>query len=553
MASNAAEPSPPVGVTADDIENQQNGGERNGEQKPTAHMQGWALASLTFAFMAICFVLALDNTILATAIPQITSDFQSLNDIGWYGSSYLIAQMALLPTCGRLYAFYNIKWVYCTSLVVFELGSVVSAVAPNSMALIIGRAVSGMGAAGLVSGTPTILSYCVPLKKQAKLSPIILGLYSAGSAIGPLVGGSITDSKTLTWRFIFWLNLPFGAVGLALIWFSLRKPPPAVKGGLPWMDKIRQLDIPGATLLLGATSCLNLALQWGGIIHPWSNPNVFGCLIGFGLLFISFMCLQARGKETATIPLRIFRSRTVAASCGFMMLVQVAIVLHSYYWPIYFQSVRNTSARDSGIFLLPIIVSNSLGTICAGWVSSKFGHYVPLMWIGAPVLAVGGGLYQLVHSESPRGQWIAFQIVSGLGYGMCSQMPILAVQVVLGKADVPTGLVTIMFFQMLGGALAPSVGQNLFTDALLRLLGRVEGIDGAAVVAAGAGEFRKIVPPELLDAVVDAFNSALKNVFWVALATPALAWVVSWAMEWRQIPNSKSPTTEAPAEEVSKK
>jgi MFS family permease len=115
--------------------------------------------------------------------------------------------MALLPTCGRLYSFYNIKWVYCTSLIIFEVGSVVAAVAPNSMALIIGRAVSGLGAAGLVSGTTTISSYCIPLRKQAKLLPVVLGLYSVGSAIGPLVGGAITDSKTLTWRFIFWLNL----------------------------------------------------------------------------------------------------------------------------------------------------------------------------------------------------------------------------------------------------------------------------------------------------------------------------------------------------------
>ena len=114
----------------------------------------------------------------ATAIPQITDAFQSLNDIGWYGSSYLIAQMALLPTCGRFYAFYNIKWVYCLSLLIFELGSVISALAPNSMALIIGRAVSGVGAAGIVSGTTTILSYCVALKTQAKLSPIVLGMYS---------------------------------------------------------------------------------------------------------------------------------------------------------------------------------------------------------------------------------------------------------------------------------------------------------------------------------------------------------------------------------------
>ncbi|KAF7128713.1 hypothetical protein CNMCM5793_003564 [Aspergillus hiratsukae] len=486
--------------------------------------------------MSICLVLAIDNTILATAIPHITSDFQSLNDIGWYGSSYLIAQMALLPTCGRLYAFYNIKWVYCISLAVFEIGSIVSAVAPNSMALIIGRAVSGLGAAGL-----------------AMLSPIVLGMYNIGSAIGPLVGGSITDSKVLTWRFIFWINLPFGAVGLVLVWFTLRKPPPAVKGDLPWGQKLRQLDLLGATLLLGATSCLNLALQWGGIVYLWSDAKVFGCLIGFGLLLITFLCLQFRGKESSNIPLRIFRSRTVSASCGFMMLVQVAIVLQSYFWPIYFQSVRNTNARDSGINLLPLIVSNSLGTLCAGSIASRFGHYLPFMWFGPLVLATGGGLYQLVRADSPRGHWIGVQILSGLGYDSCSQMPILAVQVVLSKPDIPTGLVVIMFFQMLGGALAPSVGQNLFTDGLLRNLSKVQGIDGAAIVVAGASGFREIVPPEPMNAVVDAFNSALRNVFWVALATPALAWITSWAMEWRQLPDSKRQVTQPPAEEVVEK
>jgi hypothetical protein len=172
------------------------------------------------------------------------------------------------------------------------------------------------------------------------------------------------------------------------------------------------------------------------------------------------------------------------------------------------------------------------------------------MWVGAPVMAVGGGLYQLIHPKSPAGQWVVFQILSGLGYGVCSQIPILAVQVVLNKADIPTGLVAVMFFQMLGGALAPSIGQNLFTDALLRLLRRVEGIDAEAVVAAGAGDFGRIVPPELLDAVVEAFNSALQHVFWVGLAAPAFAWFLSWAMEWRQIPNTRSPATEAPAVQV---
>ncbi|ROT37737.1 MFS general substrate transporter [Sodiomyces alkalinus F11] len=304
------------------------------------------------------------------------------------------------------------------------------------------------------------------------VSPIVLGMYNIGAAVGPLVGGSITDSPVLTWRFIFWLNLPFGAVGLVMVCLALRKPPPAVKGGLPWTQKMRQLDIPGG---YSAARC-NIVFEPGSAVG----------------------------------------SRTVSASCGFMMLVQVAIVLHSYFWPMYFQSVRNTSARDSGIFLLPLIVSNILGTLCGGTFASKSGHYVPLMWIGAPILAVGGGLYQLIHADSPRGEWMGFRILSRFGYGIY----------------IPTGLVTILLFQMLGGALAPSAGQNLFTDGLLRSLNEV-GIDAAAVVAAGGRPFRELVPPERMSAVVDAFNSALRNMFWVALAAPALAWIVSWAMEWR--------------------
>ncbi|KAH7322469.1 major facilitator superfamily domain-containing protein [Stachybotrys elegans] len=509
------------------------------EEPKGGYMQGWALGTLVLAFMSISFVLALDNTILATAIPQITSDFGSLNDIGWYGSSYLMAQMAMLPTCGRLYTVYNIKWTYCIMLVIFEIGSVISALAPNSMSLIVGRAVTGVGAAGLVSGATTIMAYCVALKTQAIALPIVFGMYGIGSAMGPLVGGAITDNQTLTWRFIFWMNLPFGAVGLLLIWFTLKKPPPAAKGTLSWMRKLRELDIPGAIVLLGSTTCLNLALQWGGIVYPWSHPNVFGCLIGFSVLLVAFIFLQARGKESSTIPLHIFRNRTVYVSCIFMMLVQVAIVQQTYYWPIYFQSVQNTSATESGVFLLPIIVSNSITTLVAGYIASKTGHYVPLMWFGAPILAIGSGLYQLVGTNGAHGLWIAAQILSGVGYGTCGQMPILAVQVVLSKADVPTGLVIVMFFQILGGTLAPSVGQNIFVDVLLRQLRDVGGIDGDAVVAAGGREFRNIVPQELMDEVIGAFSSALGSVFWVSLASPLLAWVVSWAMEWRKLSDRK--------------
>lgn len=167
------------------------------------------------------------------------------------------------------------------------------------------------------------------------------------------------------------------------------------------------------------------------------------------------------------------------------------------------------------------------------------------MWFGPILLALGGGLFQLMRPNSPFGHWVGFQILSGVGYGSCNQMPILAVQVVLSKPDIPTALVIIMFFQMLGGALAPSVGQNLFTDGLLRNLDKVPGVDGAAIVAAGATDFRSLVPAELMDVVVSAFNSALRDVFWFAFAAPALAWGISWLMEWRKLPDyGKKPESE---------
>jgi MFS family permease len=219
-----------------------------------------------------------------------------------------------------------------------------------------------------------------------------------------------------------------------------------------------------------------------------------------------------------------------------MMFLQLAITVQTYYWPLYFQSVEGTSAKESGIYLLPLCISSALSTLIAGWITSKVGYYVPFMWIGAPLLATGSGLFQLIHVHSPASRWIGYQIVSGIGFGICSQIPILSVQVALDKEDVPTGCVIVIFFSRLGGALATSVAQNLFTDNLLKNLRGIDGVDAAAVVAAGATDFRQLVHPELLDKVIDAFGAALRNVFLLALASAAVGLVVSAAMEWRRLP-----------------
>lgn len=198
--------------------------------------------------------------------------------------------------------------------------------------------------------------------------------------------------------------------------------------------------------------------------------------------------------------------------------------------------------------MLPMIISNSLSTLVVGWFISKVGTYVPFMWLGAPILAAGGGLFQLLDANSPDSKWIGYQIVSGVGCGICTQIPIMSVQVVLDKADVPIGCVMVIFFQALGGVIATSIGQNIFTDRLVKELSKVDGVDADAVVTAGAKDFRKVISPHLLNDVIRAFASALKSVFYLAVATAALALIISLAMEWRKLPQDRKdedPTSEA--------
>jgi hypothetical protein len=221
-----------------------------------------------------------------------------------------------------------------------------------------------------------------------------------------------------------------------------------------------------------------------------------------------------------------------------MACLQMGMTTLTYYLPIYFQSVKDTTAKASGLYLLPNIISSSATTLFIGWVISKIGYYVPFMWAGAPILATGAGLLQLLGPHSTPRNWIPFQIVSGIGYGLCSQIPMLSVQVVLEKADVSTGVTTVMFFQSLGGALATSIAQNLFTDTLLKKLHVIDGVDGAAVVHSGAKDFRQFIPAELMGRVVLAFDSAVKTVFIFSLASAGMAFLVSLGMQWLRIPTT---------------
>ena len=250
---------------------------------------GVTLAVLTFGLCMATFVVALDNTIIATAIPKITTVFDSLNDVGWYGSSYLLTTTSLQPSFGKVYTYFNIKWTYLSALLIFELGSIICAAAKNSVMLIVGRAIAGAGAAALFSGGMTIVGFSVALRKRALYISLLSSMFGISSVVGPILGGVLTDQAT--WRWCFWINLPFGAVALLTVFFFFKNPE-RPHTGMTFKEKINQIDLGGAFLLICGIVCLLLALQWGGTTYPWHDSKVWGCILGFGLIIGCFIALQ---------------------------------------------------------------------------------------------------------------------------------------------------------------------------------------------------------------------------------------------------------------------
>lgn len=233
----------------------------NEENDETKYKTGLPLVLLTVGLALSTFVVALDNTIIATAIPRITTVFDSLNDVGWYGSSYLLTTTSLQPTFGKIYTYFNIKWTYITAIIIFEVGSVLCGAAVNSTMLIIGRAVAGIGASAIFSGGMTIVGFTVPLRKRAIYIGLLGSMFGIASVVGPLLGGALTDR--VSWRWCFYINLPVGAIAVTAVFFFFQNPE-RKESTLTFKQKIGQMDLLGASFLISAIICLLLALQVRG-------------------------------------------------------------------------------------------------------------------------------------------------------------------------------------------------------------------------------------------------------------------------------------------------
>ncbi|KAI8720323.1 MFS domain-containing protein [Fusarium sp. LHS14.1] len=471
------------------------------EKVDVVYPSGIRLVLLMTSVFIGMFLVALDKLIISTAIPAITDEFHSANDIGWYGTAYLLTNCAFLLVFGKMYTFLDVKATFMAAAVLFEVGSAICGAAPNSIAFIIGRAMAGLGAGGIQSGVLVIIVYAVPLQKR----PMYQGLFGA---VGR--GASVC--------VFFLLHIPERSTTVN----TLRQ-------------KLQQLNIEGLLALLPGVICLCLALQWGGFTLSWSNGKIIALLVVSFTLLIAFVLIQIWKPAQATVPPHIFTQRSIAGGFWVSCCVGAHQTLFIYFLPIWFQAIKGDSAVESGIHLLPMVLSLVVASILTGVLTTRVGYYMPFLILGICIAAIGAGVLTCLHVNTSAGQWIGYQVLHGFGLGACFQAPNMAAQTVLPRDEVSIGASLMLFAQTLFGAIFVSVGQNVLNSERAKRLAKFSNITPEQIESVGVTGLFKMIPDKYQGAALQAYNSSLSVCFRVALITACLAILGGLVMEWRSV------------------
>ncbi len=389
---------------------------------------------------------ALDQTIVAPALPTIGAALGNADYLPWIVTAYLLTATAMAPLYGKISDIYGRRPTIYGAILVFLAGSVVSALSPNMFVLIAGRAMQGLGGGGLIALAQTVIGDLVPPRERARYAAWISGTWAVASIAGPLLGGYFAEH--LTWSLIFWINLPLGAVAMVVLNNPLKK--------LPVVAREHRIDVAGALLLVVATGLLLLGLNWGGSTFPWLSGEIAGVFAGSAAFWFLFALRLARAREPL-VSLEILRNGIVLLATMSMFLAQAASVGLSVFLPIYLQHYVGLSVSDSGVALLGLLLGTVAGATMSGRLVAHIPHYKRIAVAGAAISVVALALLAAIAGEASLVMVELLAAAAGMGTGMTFPIATISVQNAVERAHlgVATGVLT--FLRSLGGALGVAI------------------------------------------------------------------------------------------------
>ena len=492
------------------------------------------------ALMLGMFLAALDQTIVSTALPTIVGELGGLEHLSWVVTSYLLATTASTPLYGKLGDMYGRKPVFLVAIVIFLVGSMLSGLSQTMGELIAFRAVQGLGAGGLMVGAQAIIADVVPPRDRGRYMGLIGSVFAVASVAGPLLGGFFVEA--LSWRWVFYVNLPVGVIAVLIIVFRLHLHTPAQR---------HAIDYLGATLLTAGVSAIILLTTWGGSEYAWGSATILGLGVAGIVLIGLFIAQEARAQEPI-IPLNLFRSSvfTVASSLGF--LIGLAMFGAITFIPVFLQLVYGVSPTSSGLRMLPLMAGLLAASIIGGRTISRIGRYKPFPIAGCAVTTVGMFLLSQLEVDTPP--WLAsvYMLVVGVGIGLVMQVLVLAVQNTAPPKDIGVATSAATFFRSMGGSLGVALFGAIFASRLADELAQfppeiASRFSGGLNISPDAVHS---LPPEAQQDFLSAFVAALSPVFLVGAVLTAIAFALAWFLREVPLRGAAGPPAELAAEEA---
>ncbi|KAI1296126.1 major facilitator superfamily domain-containing protein [Xylaria venustula] len=504
---------------------------------PMEYPSGIEVLFIMTALVLSISLIALDQTIVATAIPKITDEFKRVQDVSWYGSAYFLTLGAFQSLWGKVYKYFPLKTSFLVSIFIFEVGSLISGVARNSVTVIVGRAISGLGASGIAPGVYTISAFSAHPTKRATYTGVIGAAYGVAAVVGPLIGGGLT---AVTWRWCFYINLPVGGLSAFVILVTFKTPKAAKMVEATFKEKLLHMDFLGTALVMGASIALILALEYAGVSYAWNSSVVIGLLVGFVAIVIALVVAEIWQGERAMLTPRIVRKRTVWVNAVWGFFFAGSYFATLYYLPIYFQSIDNVTPVISGVRTIPFIAFFSVATFGSGKVITKTGIAAPYLTVGSVIVTVAAGLLFTLDVGTSTGKWVGYQILAGFGYGLSLQVPVVVAQAFSEPSDIAPTTAIIIFARSVGATFLIAAAESAFANQLLvRLHEIAPNIQPAAIVNLGATQLRDAFSGADLNAVIHAYAWGIKVAFAITIASCGITVPISLLSKWTNVNEAK--------------